>query len=173
MASSNALALQRLRTVPSYGADLPTSGTAVQADEALLRWVRPKAWGLDGRPTIAAFSIKPDEDGLSIFVAGLVQHLGLETSSVVENHPGYGVVSFPRALPELAERDVVHKPVIPAQRAVDPAHGIVVPLRSGDRNGDKENWQMLRGEMIEASTAIIEPMPPTDIDARPISPPEF
>jgi hypothetical protein len=162
VAGGHALAFQRLSAVPSYGADLPASGTAVQADEALLRWVRPKAWGLDGRPTIAAFSIKPDEDGLSIFVAGLVEHLGLETSAVVEDHPYYGVVSFPRALPELAERDVIHKPVIPAQRAVDPAHAIVVPLRTGNKAQDKAHWQMLRGAMIDASTAIIEPSSPSD-----------
>lgn len=135
----------------------PRPGARVDERETLLRFVRPDDME-EARPTIAALSLRPNED-VSVSALGLLRALGCDESAVVEGRPGYGVFSFDRSLPSLAGLSVVHRPIAPAVMLADPAHVEIAPRRNAAGRPDKAHWQIVRGEIIEHSQMVVAPDP--------------
>lgn len=117
----------------------------------MLRFAPPKQWDSDGRPTSAALSKHPGEDGLSTYVQGLLASQGIPVGAVVQGRPGYGVFRI-RVVDAVNHACVVeHAPVRDTERPdIGFAHALVKPP-------DKPAWLEVRNALLASAEVLIEP----------------
>lgn len=128
-----------------------TAGTAVAPEESLLRFASPTQWDSDGRPAPAALSKRPDEDGVSVYVRGLLASQTLGPESIVTGRPGYGVFSIGVATAIREGCAVEHDPVDDAERpGIGFAHALIKPP-------DKPAWLDARSALLAVANVLIAP----------------
>ena len=127
---------------------------SIAPEDTFLRFSapNPQQWDQSGRPTIAALSLKPGEDGLSGNLKSMLQSLGLDEASLIEGRPGYGLFGVSVHDITSAGCQVVHKPIVPPQRPEDPSHALI---QKPDVN--KPTWALIRGSILAAITVIVRP----------------
>lgn len=133
------------------GAPAPAAGSSVATGEAVLRFASPQQWDSAGRPAPAALSKRPDEDGVSVYVRGLLASRALEPASITAGRPGYGVFSIGVAA-AIRERCVVeHDPAEDAERPdIGFAHALIKPP-------DKPAWLDARSALLASAEVLIPP----------------
>ncbi|MGI8760940.1 MAG: hypothetical protein ACR2LF_06555 [Jatrophihabitantaceae bacterium] len=134
-------------------ADTPAdnAGEAVAPEESLLRFASPKQWDSDGRPVPAALSKRSDEDGVSVYVRGLLASRALEPDSIITGRPGYGVFSIGVATAIREGCVVEHDPVEDAEPPeIGFAHALIKPP-------DKPAWLDARSALLASAEVLVAP----------------
>lgn len=120
--------------------------------ETMLRFAAHTQWDRHGRPTSAALSIKPDEDGLSIYLRDLLATRSLGEHDVVANRPGHGVFAVPAATALSHGCVVKHNPVVASPPdPIDFAHALVMPP------SDKSQWKLARAALLDEAHVLLPP----------------
>jgi hypothetical protein len=140
------------RRLTTYPSSPPTNGQPVDSRETMLRFAAPTQWDRHGRPTAAALSVKPDEDGLSVYLAGLLASLSLDERDIVTKRPGYGVLAMRASTAQLHGCVLLHDPItsIPTD-PTDSAHALIVPP------DQKPQWKLARAALIDEARVLVPP----------------
>lgn len=116
-----------------------------------MRFASPKQWDSEGRPAPAALSKRQDEDGVSVYVHGLLASRGLGPASIITGRRGYGVFSIAVAAAVREKCGVEHAPDDDTQRPeIGFAHALIKPP-------DKPAWLDARNALLASAEVLIAP----------------
>ena len=123
---------------------------SVADDEELWRRVTPDQIIFDNntqahRPSSAAFRDHPRRDAMSVYLAGLVRESGRTSEQLLEEYPGYGLVSFPAGVAREVGLGVTHERDV--EHPEEEAHAVVFGKKTGS----------VRKKLVKASKWIVLP----------------
>lgn len=129
----------------------PVASSPVAPDEAVLRFASPNQWDSEGRPAPAALSKRANEDGVSVYVHGLLSSRALGPDSIITGRTGYGVFRIGVATAIQVGCAVEHHPVEDGERPeIGFAHALIKPPA-------KPAWLNARSAILAAAEVIIAP----------------